>query len=145
MNDHATVDHEEPLCLLLTAAARATANAYRPGLARLGLTFAQFSVLVVLWGDDGLCGSDLAARLQLDASTLSPLLRRMEAMGLVARHRCPDDERRVRIHLTKAGKALREPARQVAHDVSSRLELSKGDAAVLRRLARQVVESGTAT
>ena len=132
---------DEQLCFALYAASRATTNAYRPGLARLGLTYPQFVTLLVLWQHDGLGVAELAARLHLDASTLSPLLKRMEAMGLVERRRSAQDERRVTTHLTAAGVALAGPAIEVRREVAQRLELTHQEARQLRDLALRLVHT----
>ncbi len=131
----------EQLCFALYAASRATTNAYRPGLARLGLTYPQFVTLLALWQGDGLGVAELAHRLRLDASTLSPLLKRMEAMGLVERRRCTRDERRVTIHLTPAGVDLAGPATQVRQEVAQRLDLTPAEAEQMRALALRLVHA----
>lgn len=132
---------DEQLCFALYAASRATTNAYRPGLARLGLTYPQFVTLLVLWRNDGLGVAALAQRLHLDASTLSPLLKRMEAMGLVERRRSAQDERRVTIHLTAAGTELAVPATQVHQEVAAQLAITPDEAQQLRTLARRLLNT----
>lgn len=131
----------DQVCFALYAASRATTNAYRPGLARLGLTYAQFVVLLILWEHDGLSVTDIARRLRIDASTLSPVLKRMESMGLVERRRSTQDERRVAAHLTPAGAALAGPALQVRHEVSQRLGLTPEESQQVRDLALRVVHT----
>jgi DNA-binding MarR family transcriptional regulator len=79
-------------------------------LADLGLTYPQYLVMLVLWERDGLGVGELGERLYLYSGTLSPLLRRMEAHGVLTRQRQADDERRVTVHLTDEGRALRERA-----------------------------------
>lgn len=132
---------DEQLCFALYAASRATTNAYRPGLARLGLTYPQFVTLLVLWRNDGLCVAALAQRLHLDASTLSPLLKRMETMGLIERRRSAQDERRVPIHLTPAGTELAGPATQVHQEVAEQLAISPEEVHQLRTLARRLLDT----
>ena len=132
---------DEQLCFALYAASRATTNAYRPGLARLGLTYPQFVTLLVLWRNDGLGVATLAQRLHLDASTLSPLLKRMEAMGLVERRRSAQDERRVTIHLTAAGTELAGPATEVHHEVADQSAITPDEADQLRTLARRLLDT----
>lgn len=123
------------------AASRATTNAYRPGLARLGLTYPQFVTLLVLWEHDGMGVAGLAARLHLDASTLSPLLKRLQAMGLIERRRSSADERRVTIHLTEQGVALAGPATDVHREVACRLTLTEEEVAMLRALAQRLIDT----
>lgn len=132
---------DEQLCFALYAAARATTHAYHPGLTRLGLTYPQFVTLLALWQDDGVGVAELAGRLHLDASTMSPLLKRMEAMGLVERRRSTRDERRVTIHLTPAGTDLAGPASQVRQEVAQHLDLSHEETEQLRTLALRIVHT----
>ncbi len=105
------------LCFALYSAHLAMGKVYRRMLSRLDLTYPQYLVMLVLWESDGLTVSELGARLYLDSATLTPLLKRLQASGLVARARCPDDERRVLVRLTDAGRALREQAQAVPQEV----------------------------
>ena len=104
---------DDQLCFPLYAAARAVQQRYRPLLAELGLTYPQYLVLMVLWEEDAQSVSALGERLMLDSGTLTPLLKRMEAAGIVARRRSAEDGRIVRAHLTAAGRALQGRAEGV--------------------------------
>jgi DNA-binding MarR family transcriptional regulator len=104
---------DNQLCFLFHRISRELTAAYRPLLADLGLTYPQYLVMLVLWEDDGLGVGEIGARLALDSGTLSPLLRRMEQAGLLVRHREEADERRVTVHLTERGRAMRRRAEQV--------------------------------
>ena len=104
---------DDQLCFALYAASRAITAAYQPLLAPLGLTYPQYLALLVLWEEDGVPVKHLGERLQLDSGTLTPLLKRLEAQGVVRRARDLDDERVVRIHLTAAGKQLRKKAADI--------------------------------
>jgi DNA-binding MarR family transcriptional regulator len=101
------------VCFALYSASRATTAAYRMLLADLGLTYPQYLVLLVLWEQDGLGVREICDALDLDTGTLSPLLKRLEAMGLIERRRSATDERRVHIFLTDQGTALRSRATAV--------------------------------
>ena len=101
---------EEQLCFALYSASRAVTSAYRPLLDELGLTYPQYLVLLVLWEDDACSIGQLGDRLHLDSGTLSPLLKRLEAAGLVRRQRSDTDERRVEVTLTADGRALEDRA-----------------------------------
>jgi len=98
---------DNQLCFALYAASNAMTRLYRPQLERFGLTYPQYLVLLVLWESDNLTVSQLGDRLYLDSGTLTPLLKRMEGTGLIARRRDAADERQVRISLTPAGRALK--------------------------------------
>ena len=102
------LDHQ--LCFALYSASLAMTKLYKPLLEPLGLTYPQYLVMLVLWEGDGLTVSQLGERLALDSGTLTPLLKRLEASGLVQRRRDAADERRVLLHLTPAGRALKDGA-----------------------------------
>ncbi len=98
------------LCFALYASSLAIQRRYREPLAALGLTYPQYLVMLVLWAEDGLAVSEVGARLMLDSGTLTPLLKRLAAQGLLERRRGVADERRVELHLSAAGRALRRRA-----------------------------------
>ncbi|SCK20859.1 MarR family winged helix-turn-helix transcriptional regulator [Vogesella sp. LIG4] len=101
------------LCFALYAASRAMTQAYQPLLAPLGLTYPQYLAMLVLWECDGISVKAMGERLQLDSGTLTPLLKRLEAAGLLQRRRSSEDERSVLLHLTAAGAALEELAASI--------------------------------
>lgn len=123
------------VCFALYTASRAMVDVYRPILAEFGLTYPQYLVLLVLWeGEQEQLPtvSGLGARLQLDSGTLSPLLKRLEAAGLVVRRRSTADERRVAVELTPAGRALRGRMADVPRQLAQATGLSADDLLVLR-------------
>ncbi|WP_461665453.1 MarR family winged helix-turn-helix transcriptional regulator [Gordonia sputi] len=97
---------DDHLCFALYTASRAIIAAERPGLVELGLTYPQYLVMLVLWEEGSVPIGRLGERLQLDSGTVSPLVRRLESMGHVRRHRSPDDERSTIVSLTDSGVAL---------------------------------------
>lgn len=103
-------DLDELLCFAIHSTAHAIQRANKPLLDRLGLTYPQYLVMVVLWSADGQTVGAIGDRLFLESSTLTPLLKRLQAAGLVERQRDAADERQVRIRLTAAGRALRGKA-----------------------------------
>ena len=104
---------DKQLCFALYSASLAMTKLYKPLLAQLGLTYPQYLAMLVLWEQDGITVSDLGERLFLDSGTLTPLLKRLQASGLLVRGRDAQDERRVRLTLTAQGKALRDAAEPV--------------------------------
>ncbi len=104
---------DEQLCFALYAAQRAVTAAYRPLLDELGLTYPQYLVLLVLWERGETTVKELAGALRLDYGTVSPLLKRLQAAGLVSRERAAGDERSVLVRCTERGEALRERAARV--------------------------------
>jgi DNA-binding MarR family transcriptional regulator len=123
---------DEQLCFALYSTFHAVGKTYQPLLKRLGLTYPQYLVLLVLWEDDGLTVGELGERLYLDSGTLTPLLKRLEVAGLVVRRREPKDERQVRITLTPAGRDLREQALAVPKAFGCALASEPADILSLR-------------
>lgn len=111
---------DRQVCFALAVASRSVIGFYRPILEPLGLTHPQYLVMLALWQRSPIRFGELAAGLSLDLATLSPLVRRLEAMGLVARRR-GDDARVVDLEPTEAGRALREQALLVPGRVIERL------------------------
>ena len=108
---------DDQLCFALYAASRAVTARYRPMLEELGLTYPQYLVMMLLWEQDNQTGGQLGARLALDRGTLSPLLKRLTAAGLVTRHRRVEDERSVSIALTEAGRDLRDRSVRISEEM----------------------------
>lgn len=133
------LDHQ--LCFGLYATANAIVRAYRPKLAELGVTYPQYLVLMALWQDDRQTVSELGRRLMLDSGTLTPLLKRMETAGLLDRRRRVRDEREVEIALTERGRALRDLALDVRHDMVCRLGMSERDIGHLRDELNRVLDA----
>jgi MarR family transcriptional regulator, organic hydroperoxide resistance regulator len=134
------VSLDRQLCFAIYSASHAFTRAYRPHLEPLGLTYPQYLVLLVLWDRDGLRVKEIGARLFLDSGTLTPLLKRLEALGYVRRLRDPRDERQVAITLTPSGRALKAKAASIPDDLDcmTRLGLDEklrmiDDVATLRR------------
>ena len=104
---------DNQVCFALYSASLAMTKLYKPLLDRIGLTYPQYLVMLVLWEQDGVTVSELGERLFLDSGTLTPLLKRMEQSGLVTRQRSAEDERRVEVRLTSDGKKLKTRAASV--------------------------------
>lgn len=109
---------DRQVCFSLYAATNLLGRLYGPVLAELGLTYPQYLVMLVLWEHEVQTVGALGERLYLDSGTLSPLLKRMEASGMVTRRRDPTDERRVVVALTNEGRALRDRAVHVPELIS---------------------------
>jgi DNA-binding MarR family transcriptional regulator len=138
------------ICFAIYSTAHAFNRVYKPLLDRLGLTYPQYLVMLVLWERDGVPVKDIGGQLFLDSGTLTPLLKRLETAQLIKRTRSTADERQVLIALTSQGQALREKARTVPQSIlaasaCSVAELSamKNDLVALRdRLNAMVGEGG---
>lgn len=115
--------HTDPLaldnqfCFALYSASLAMTKTYKPYLDKLGLTYPQYLVMLVLWQQDDVLVKTIGEKLFLDSGTLTPLLKRLEASSLIARTRDETDEQQVRITLTKEGRALRKKAQDIPHQV----------------------------
>ena len=131
---------DDQLCFALYAASRAVTARYRPLLDELGVTYPQYLVLMLLWEEDGQTVGQLGNRLALDSGTLSPLLKRLTAAGLVTRHRRADDERSVSVRLTDRGRALQEPACAISAEMIDALRLSTQQFTELKGQLRTITE-----
>lgn len=123
----------DQVCFAVYSTAHAFNRMYKPVLERIGLTYPQYLVMLVLWERDGLAVKEIGERLFLDSGTLTPLLKRLEAAGLVERRRSAADERVVNIHLTPAGQALRAEAARVFERIGCATGLTPEAAVALRQ------------
>lgn len=108
---------DNQFCFALYSASLAMTKAYKPSLDKLGLTYPQYLVMLVLWQQDDILVKSIGERLFLDSGTLTPLLKRLEASSLISRNRDEADERQVRITLTKEGRALKKKAQGVPNQM----------------------------
>ena len=130
------------LCFPLYAATRAVTKRYATLLKDTGLTYPQYLVMLVLWeSEEPLSVTSLGQRLRLDSGTLSPLVKRLEAAGLVVRRRSSADERRVTVELTAAGRALRQQVDQVPQRVAQATGLGIDELVALRDTLTRVTET----
>ncbi|MDL2201392.1 MarR family transcriptional regulator [Ochrobactrum sp. 30A/1000/2015] len=111
------LDLSNMVCFAIYSTANALTRAYQPILNKLDLTYPQFLVMIVLWEQDDRTVSEIGAQLNLDSGTLTPLLKRLEAAGRIARRRDARDERQVRITLTDEGRELRKQAENIPEQV----------------------------
>ncbi|GLW67699.1 MarR family transcriptional regulator [Actinomadura rubrobrunea] len=141
----ATADAEIPiedyLCLALWKASRSVTSLYRDLLDELKLTYPQYLVMRLLWQKGPQPVKEIASVLQLDYGTLSPLLKRLEAAGLVTRSRRRDDERSVEIGLTDAGRALRAKADDVPTRLTCAMGLDTQTSAQLLQMLTRLTET----
>jgi MarR family transcriptional regulator, organic hydroperoxide resistance regulator len=135
---------DEALCFALYSASRALTGFYRPLLDELGITYPQYLVLLALWERDGVAVGALAERLRLDYGTLSPLLKRLQAAGLITRERRADDERSVTISLTEAGRALHARAECIPAEVIAATGLDAQSFEELRETLQRLTAAVTA-
>ena len=123
---------DNQICFAVYSAAHAFNRVYKPLLDRLGLTYPQYLVMLVLWERDDVPVKDIGERLFLDSGTLTPLLKRLEAASLLKRTRSTEDERQVLIALTPQGHALKEKARAVPQGILQASACSVGELSALK-------------
>lgn len=124
---------DEQLCFALYSASMAVSRAYKPMLDALGITYPQYLVLHALWEEDGRTVGAIAARLSLESSTITPLVKRLEAAGFVRRERSAEDERRVLVRLTARGGELREACGCLGEALVARAGMTPASLAALNR------------
>ncbi|WP_181719970.1 MarR family winged helix-turn-helix transcriptional regulator [Nocardia gipuzkoensis] len=132
---------DRQVCFALAVANRAVLAVYRPLLEPLGLTHPQYLVMLALWGEAPMSVKAIAEAVQLDSPTLSPLLKRLEAAGLISRERDSRDERNLVVNLTGAGAELREQAERIPSAVVRRLGVTMADLEELRDVLIRVNEA----
>ena len=131
------------VCFPLYAASRLITHEYKPHLDRLGITYPQYLVLMVLWENDYQAVNDIARRLILNTNTVTPLLKRMEVQGLLIRQRSNEDERKVLVHLTEQGKAMREEAMMIPQELVNGLlreTVSRNEILALKNTLDKLIE-----
>jgi DNA-binding MarR family transcriptional regulator len=143
--DPADIPLSDYLCLSLHVAGRAVDGMYRRLLADVDLTYPQYVVMRMLWQRGPLLVKEIGFVLDISYGTLSPLLQRLEAAGLVTRTRSRDDERAVEVALTPAGAALEEQARPIPGAVLAGFGLTEQEGQTLRRLLDTVTNSARAS
>ena len=132
---------ERQVCFALSVASRSVVAVYRPLLEPMGLTHPQYLVMLALWQQSPLSIKDLSGLLQLDPGTLSPLVKRLEAIGYVRRERDQRDERALALQLTETGRALRAEALKIPFKVVERLGMTFEELMVLNKVLHRVIEA----
>lgn len=130
---------ERQLCFALSVASRSVIGAYRPVLEELGLTHPQYLVMLALWEKSPRTVREISDALAMEPATLSPMLKRLEANGLVTRERVAGNERALAVGLTAAGRELRNRALSVPGTMMAKLGLSREQAENLNRVMREVI------
>jgi DNA-binding MarR family transcriptional regulator len=136
---------ERQLCFALTVASRSVVAAYKPVLDRLGLTHPQYLVMLSLWESSPRSVRDISHALAQEPATISPLLRRLEAAGLITRQRLAGNERTLAVGLTPAGAALRQQATQVPPTMLARLGLTREQVGQLHASMMELIAATRAT
>ena len=143
MTERPTVSPSPPrlddlLCFLVHSTGFAFNRVYRKPLEQLGLTYPQYLVMTVLWAGDGLTVGQIGERMRLDSGTLTPLVKRLEATGMVSKARSRADERRVIVTQTRKGRPLQGPADDVMACIAQAVGLDAGELSGLMRRMRDL-------
>ena len=128
------------LCFPLYACSRNVIREYKPYLDRLDLTYTQYIAMLVLWEKGSLTVKELGEELYLDSGTLTPLLKKLEAKGLITRKRSTEDERNLILTLTKAGLHMRDDALEIPQELAKKVPLDAEEIRTLYRLLHQILE-----
>ncbi|GAA2864425.1 MarR family winged helix-turn-helix transcriptional regulator [Nonomuraea rubra] len=130
---------DRQVCFALSIASRSVIALYRPLLQPMGLTHPQYLAMLALWEREPLSVKELGELLQLDPGTMSPLLKRLEALGYIRRERSSKDERALAVTLTPEGRALREQAEKIPPAIVDRLGMSLGELQDLHESLTRVI------
>ena len=136
-NETFKIDHQ--LCFSLYAASRLVTKCYQPVLDQLGITYPQYLVLMVLWENDEVSLSWISEKLKLQSNTLTPLLKRMEEMGLLSRVRSQTDERSIIVSLTKKGKDLKLEAPLLQNQLVNHIGITADEAKEMHTLLNKLI------
>ena len=141
MGKYDCIKLENQLCFPLYACSKEIVRRYASFLDQLDLTYTQYIAMMVLWEKQQTSVSELGKCLYLDSGTLTPMLKKLEAKGLITRHRSETDERSVVVQVTEQGMALREKAVEIPPQMGSCLKLSPKEAETLYRLCYRILEN----
>ena len=134
----ARITPDQMLCFDIYATHHAVGQVYQPLLSELGLTYPQYLAMLILWAGDDVTIGEIGERLALESSTLTPLVKRLEAQGLVERARDKSDERRVRVRLTDAGRALEARAAHIPACIVEAFGLTRAEFAAMHAILDRV-------
>jgi len=141
MNKYDSLKLDNQVCFYLYAASREIIKLYKPFLDKFNLTYTQYIAMLVLWEDEKSTVKDIGRRLHLDSGTLTPLLKKIESMGLVTRYRDVNDDRVVVVELTEKGKLLKDGITEVPHEIACKINMSKEELINLKVHLDSLLES----
>lgn len=133
---------ENQLCFPLYACSRELVKRYKPYLDEIGLTYTQYIVMLVMWERKSLNVKTLGKYLYLDSGTLTPLLKKLESLGLVERNRSQQDERNLVVQITEHGEELKQRAKSIPERISSCMNLNREEAGTLYTLLYKILRTG---
>ncbi|AZA73951.1 MarR family winged helix-turn-helix transcriptional regulator [Chryseobacterium indoltheticum] len=139
MENSESLKLENQICFPLYVIAKEITGLYRPFLDELDITYPQYLVMMVLWENDGLPVNHIGEKLYLDSGTLTPLLKRLEAKGLILRKRKKEDERVVQVFISDLGKELQQKACEIPSKIYHKVGVSKEDWAELSKSVKKIL------
>lgn len=131
---------ENQLCFPIYACSKEIIKKYKPYLDEISLTYTQYITMMVLWEEKSMNVKSLGQRLYLDSGTLTPLLKKLEADGIITRARSSEDERNLLVTITEKGEKLREKAIGIPQKLGECINIPKDDAATLYRILYQILD-----
>lgn len=129
------------LCFPIYACSREVIKRYKPFLDKIGLTYTQYIAMMVLWENEEISARDLGITLHLDSGTLTPLLKRLQDMGLITKARSRSDERVLDVKITESGKALKKKAEAIPRQIRSCVDLTEEEAGTLYHLLYKILDT----
>lgn len=133
MDKYDSIKLDNQVCFSLYATSREIIKLYKPFLDKFNLTYTQYVAMLVLWEDEKSTVKDIGKRLHLDSGTLTPLLKKIESMGLVKRYRDVNDDRVVVVELTEEGRMLKEEVLEVPHEMACKINMSREELIDLKK------------
>ena len=133
MDKYESIKLDNQVCFSLYAASREIIKLYKPYLDKYNLTYTQYIAMLVLWEDEKSTVKDIGRRLHLDSGTLTPLLKKIESMGLVKRYRDVNDDRVVVVELTQEGRILKDEVLEVPHEMACKINMSREELIDLKK------------
>lgn len=140
-NKYDNIKLDNQVCFSLYAASREIIKLYKPILDKFNLTYTQYIAMLVLWEDEKSTVKDIGKRLHLDSGTLTPLLKKIESMGLIKRYRDAKDDRVVIVELTDEGRLLKEDVTEVPHDIKCKVNMSIEDLLELKKYLDELLRT----
>jgi DNA-binding MarR family transcriptional regulator len=133
MDKYESIKLDNQVCFSLYASSREIIKLYKPFLDKFNLTYTQYVAMLVLWEDEKSTVKDIGKRLHLDSGTLTPLLKKIESMGLIKRYRDVNDDRVVIVELTEQGRLLKDDVTEVPREMACKINMSREDLLDLKR------------
>jgi DNA-binding MarR family transcriptional regulator len=133
MDKYESIKLDNQVCFSLYASSREIIKLYKPFLDKFNLTYTQYVAMLVLWEDEKSTVKDIGKRLHLDSGTLTPLLKKIESMGLIKRYRDVNDDRVVIVELTEQGRLLKDDVIEVPREMACKINMSREDLLDLKR------------